>query len=78
MFFINLVINLIKKMFFPCFLTHWCWQVVSSVPIVVPTKAPQVLVVGRGHGDVQPRVPVVSDGQAEVCGEHGIPSTLFH
>jgi hypothetical protein len=30
-------------------LTPWCWQVVSSVPIVVPTKAPQMLVVGRGH-----------------------------
>ena len=40
----------LKKVFSsPRLLTPWCWQVVSSVPIVVPTKPPEMLVVGRGH-----------------------------
>ena len=37
----------LKKVFSsPRLLTPWCWQVVSSVPIVVPTKPPEMLVVG--------------------------------
>ena len=53
-------------------------QVICHVSIVVSTEAPQVLVVGGGHCDVQPLVPVISDIQAKVSGEGSIGSTLLH